>query len=1088
MRLRLFSLALLCACVLPGFDCFGLDKRLSIHQYYCDTRGRHDGFPATRVSDVTQTSDGYIWFATQQGLVRYDGVSFKTYGGSDFPVDRQKPVHCLLPDSHGGLWFGLREGGFGYYDGTSFQFSTNKANISNLIQTHSGELLYVSGYELLRIKGMGTEVVTTFHSITSTLFEDSHGRIWIGTQDGKLLVWDGRTAEELPVERLRDGIASVIAEDREGRIWVGANIGLMCIDTDLNVHPLDNAPGMFSQVTDIFTDRAGVMWFGGVNAGLNQLKDGKFDTLKKDEGLADDSVTKIFEDREGSLWVTTQSGFTQLLDQKFPTFSTAQGLNVPDSRIIRSNPKGGFYVTGSGQLQSFDGSAFHAVLANQATPMPWITQFDVLRDGRIFFGDVAKNLGIVENNHLVANIQLDQTETFAAEDEHGICFGSGFALKRLEGNQPVPYPIDNPHGYSWPQNAAPMADGSFWLTYGPGTGVTLVRNGKMTVYKTSEGLVNNDVLSVFGDSDGSAWIATQAGISRFKDGTFQNCTSKNGLPSESIRSVIPDDRGRLWMNSPRGLISMTRASFDQLAAGQRNSLDCTLYYGSDAFQTTEMADQQHMEGCKTTDGRIWFLSAKGVMMIDPANLQTNLVAPPVYVSEASVNGVNVTSANHPQVQPGTGELSFHFTALSYIAPEKVRFRYKLEGYNSEWVESSGRREVFYTNLKPGQYHFSVTACNADGIWNTTPATYTVSIPPHFYQTAWFHGFIILSAGGLLLGLYRWKVRRLRHEQKQLQEAHDLLEEKVMERTAELAHSNESLRAQIEERIRMEKEVERIHNQLIGTSRRAGMAEVATSVLHDVGNVLNSANVTVNVLIEKTRQSKMSNLPRVADVLQEHAKEESFLITHEKGKRIPDFLKQLSEHWAKDQKEILSEFDSLRQNIEHINHIVSMQQNYARVQGVLEQVKVQDIVEDAVRLNQGALTRHNVQLLREFNATPEILVDRHKVLQILVNLITNAKQACSASDQAQRQVRLTVEQKDPQHVQICVIDNGIGIAAENLTRIFSQGFTTRPGGHGFGLHSAINSAREMKGAITVVSEGLGKGAQFILELPIKPASS
>jgi len=283
----------------------------------------------------------------------------------------------------------------------------------------------------------------------------------------------------------------------------------------------------------------------------------------------------------------------------------------------------------------------------------------------------------------------------------------------------------------------------------------------------------------------------------------------------------------------------------------------------------------------------------------------------------------------------------------------------------------------------------------------------------------------------------------------------------------------------------EAKVEEAHKRLLETSRQAGMAEVATNVLHNVGNVLNSINVSAALVTDNAKKSKVSYLAKVVSLFNEHAADlGTFIVADSKGRQLPAYLGQLSDQLIREQQGVITELDLLRQNIEHIKDIVAMQQNYAKISGVTETVKISELVEDALRMNAGALVRHEVTLVREFSDTPLVTIEKHKVLQILVNLVRNAKYACDDSGRRDKRLTIQIFPVD-QGVQITVQDNGIGIPSENLTRIFNHGFTTRKGGHGFGLHSGALAARELGGALTVQSDGHGRGAAFILKLPLQP---
>jgi PAS domain S-box-containing protein len=284
---------------------------------------------------------------------------------------------------------------------------------------------------------------------------------------------------------------------------------------------------------------------------------------------------------------------------------------------------------------------------------------------------------------------------------------------------------------------------------------------------------------------------------------------------------------------------------------------------------------------------------------------------------------------------------------------------------------------------------------------------------------------------------------------------------------------------------MEVEVERVQKALVDASRQAGMAEVATNVLHNVGNVLNSVNVSASLMVERLRGSKAVRLGEVAALLEQHKNDlAGFMGQDPRGAKLPAYLAALSVQLASERESLLKELAGLRANLDHIRESVTMQQTYARRCGILEKVTVEDLVEDSLRMNSGALTRHHVALQRDYRDRPEITVDRHKVLQILVNLIRNAKYACDESGHDHKQVIVRIEAV-PEGARISVIDNGIGIAPEVMGRLFSHGFTTRKSGHGFGLHSAALAATELGGALTAASDGAGCGASFQLTLPVQP---
>lgn len=305
-------------------------------------------------------------------------------------------------------------------------------------------------------------------------------------------------------------------------------------------------------------------------------------------------------------------------------------------------------------------------------------------------------------------------------------------------------------------------------------------------------------------------------------------------------------------------------------------------------------------------------------------------------------------------------------------------------------------------------------------------------------------------------------------------------------TAALMVANNQLEQEIGVRKKTEIDLKDTHDELMEASHKAGMAEVATDVLHNVGNVVNSVNILTSLITEKFAESKISNLRKVAEMVEEHLDDlGTFLTEDPKGKHIPSYFVKATRILSDDQEEITEKLQSLGQNVDHIKEIVSMQQSYARTSGVEVAVVLEDVMENAIQINSAGLERHGIDLVRKFDELPEVNIDKQKVLQILVNLISNAKYALSHSEKSEKRMTIRVCKYGDDGLRIEVADNGLGISKDDLTKIFRHGFTTKKDGHGFGLHSGALAAKEMGGSLNVHSDGPGCGAKFTLELPFKP---
>jgi two-component system, NtrC family, sensor kinase len=343
--------------------------------------------------------------------------------------------------------------------------------------------------------------------------------------------------------------------------------------------------------------------------------------------------------------------------------------------------------------------------------------------------------------------------------------------------------------------------------------------------------------------------------------------------------------------------------------------------------------------------------------------------------------------------------------------------------------------------------------------------------------------------GTLYDDFNAMLDQIQRNERELQQAHDQLEVRVDARTRELSQANLQLNNEITERKRAEAELEAVHLQLLEVARRAGMAEVATGVLHNVGNVLNSINVSAILVSDRVRTSKLHELTRALDLMNQHTADiGTFLTQDERGMKVPGFMQLVSAHLARDQAAVLEELGSLTRNVDHIKTIIAMQQSYAGAAGLEESVSLADLVDDALRLNTSSFEKYGIEVVRHYAKLPEVRLDRQRVLQILMNLMTNAKDALLESNSDHRRLIASIRvisRLDQPKVLVEVTDNGVGIPKEHLTRIFSHGFTTKRHGHGFGLHSSANAAKEIGGTLTAYSDGPGSGALFVVELPFRP---
>jgi two-component system, NtrC family, sensor kinase len=341
--------------------------------------------------------------------------------------------------------------------------------------------------------------------------------------------------------------------------------------------------------------------------------------------------------------------------------------------------------------------------------------------------------------------------------------------------------------------------------------------------------------------------------------------------------------------------------------------------------------------------------------------------------------------------------------------------------------------------------------------------------------------------GTLCDKFNHMLDQVEASKAELEEAHNELERRVEERTRQLSETNTELNKEIGDRLRAEEKLESVHREFVDAARRAGMAEIATGVLHNVGNVLNSVNVSATMLTNQLKTSKVAQLNQVVNLMEQNSADlGTFITSSEKGKQVPRFLKILSEHLVADEKALLEEAEALIANVDHIKTIISTQQSYATSGGMVEPVEVNTLLDDAVKLHAASFGKHRIELIRDYAELPTLLIDKQRLMQIVINLVKNAKEALREQQERERSLIVRTRNEEDRLI-IEVSDTGIGIKPEQLTKIFSHGFTTKATGHGFGLHSCANAATEMEGKLTASSAGAMQGATFRLDLPYRPAA-
>jgi signal transduction histidine kinase/ligand-binding sensor domain-containing protein len=747
-----------------------LDPRRPPNRYGHDVWLSRDGLPQEFVQAITQTSDGYLWIGSLGGLVRFDGVRFTVFDPSNAPGLKDARILALCPGRDGALWIGTAAGGIARLEQgliRPFEPPTESGDrslkyVRSLHETSDGSLwVGTSGGGLRRFRDgrrvPNEEPVSPGHTVTA-IHQDRRGNLWFGTTEGLAMLQGTKLVRYTAGEGLPHPFVYSIFEDRGGTIWVGTRGGLTRIKdgalatfTRKNGFPADAA-------RTIREDRHGNLWVGTLGQGLLRMSGDRFVSFTNRDGLSNDHVTCLHEDQEGSLWAGTQKGLNRLKDVPFTSHTTRDGLSHDAvNSLLRTRDDGVWVGTDGGGLNRIKDGRIRIFTARDGLGSDYIGPLFEDREGSLWAGGDGYVSRIKGDRVTTYRTDVEGESRFVSllgEDEQGrLLVGVGDRpLLWFDSGRLAPYDAATDRGQ---YRFSVMRDRKGALWFGTVEGLGRFQDGRYTLYTEKDGLPADTVHSVYEDSQGALWIATTAGLCRFRDGRFVSFTGPGGLGSGVVSQVLEDEGGSLWMNGRRGITRVRKQDLEAYAEGRASQVPFTVYGVEDGMESADYNPAYiQPAAAKTADGRLWFATTKGVAVIDPHRLEANRLPPPVVIERVLSDGDPVEPG--VRIPPGREKFEFHYTALSFISPEKVRFRYILEGFDQAWTAAHDRRAAYYTNLPPGRYRFRVTAANNDGVWSEDGATFEFQLQPRFHQTRAFQAIVLT-----LLLLAAWTVHRLR---------------------------------------------------------------------------------------------------------------------------------------------------------------------------------------------------------------------------------------------------------------------------------------------------------------------------------------
>jgi diguanylate cyclase (GGDEF)-like protein len=802
LRRALAAAALLTVCVVLSLPAHALDPSKLIVQYGHRVWLEKDGLPQNSVTAIVQSPRGYMWLATQEGLVRFDGVRFTVFNKRNTPLMSGNYVVTLCRDHAGNLWFSLDSGGVlierrGTFSEPAAGKALENVRVNAMMEdnrhrmwlgTDRSGLLCLDGAKITRYtakNGLPGNVVYA-------LYQDGSGTIWIGTNRGLATLHKGRLSQfELPVKGRNWYYA--LTGDAAGNVWAGSYKGLFRISPDRKVARFTTRDGLPHDTVYAFYDNPEnkCLWIG-TKDGLCRYMNGHFESYRVEDGLSNRQVLSLTEDREGDLWVGTAYGLNQFRDDKFFSIGRRSGLasGLVDS-VLQAKDGSIWIGTDGGGASRWTAKGITNYTQKNGLPGNTVNTLMEDKDGTIWMGLEMGGLVKWKDGRLTRFLphdkQLVGTGIYCLmRDSKGTLWaGTANGLFRIRNGRARR--LGRKDGLSGDEVNCLLEDrnGGIWVGTDSG-GLDFYKEGKFKVYTTRQGLANNSVNALYQEPDGTLWIGTMDGVSRFRGGRFSNITQKQGLFSNTVFILIPDKNGRFWMSCNKGVFSVPKDQLDAVADGTADRVSCEAYGRSDGMGSSECNGGMQPSGWRTRGGWLCVATMRGLSVLNPNAIHLNTKPPPVVIEQMLVDGRSVPLSSHVKLEPGRHRIEFRYTALSLVAPEKELFRYRLRGYDPGWVGTSTRREAVYTGLPPGDYTFRVIACNNDGVWNNRGASFTFVQLPHFYETWWFYVVIVLLALGSILGLVRLRLSAARRREA-------VLKQLVGQRTSLLAKRSRQLR-------------------------------------------------------------------------------------------------------------------------------------------------------------------------------------------------------------------------------------------------------------------------------------------------------
>ncbi|HTS00611.1 MAG TPA: two-component regulator propeller domain-containing protein [Bacteroidota bacterium] len=1085
-----------------------------LNQFVHDVWTAHDGLPQNGVYSLHQTHDGYIWFGSQEGLVRFDGVRFTVFDRTNTKEMTRGWVLYLMEDTDDNLWisYSSRAAGAGLYrngvfrgigvkDGlhnntVRFTYQTRDSSVWFLhfpwgitrdrhgvmsqygvaqglpsdtvwgvsddshgnfwFATPEGIVRSTPGGNTLfsKANGMPANRVWWLFPRGNCMFEDSRGAVWMPTDSGLVRYMDGALRTFTMRDGLLDNRVYAIDEDKSGTLWLVSTSGITSIagSTIRGYKP----PVPFDVVNDFLLDANNSLWVASLH-GLWRFRAGAFDHFGRENGMTDETINTVFIDAEGSVWFGTDSGgLHRLREGKFVTYGTEAGLKdqvisavMEDSRrnlwvgtmvggITRFS---GGTVTTYGRNNGLEGQIF--IITEDPKGGIWV----IAQNGLFKYENGKMSPYALEPKPAVSRALLYRRNgDLLLADASRIYTLNGHRLKQLIPQQvpggSISNVIEDAHGTLWV--------GSF------GFGLYRVEGDSLRHFTPEDGFSAVRVYGMHADSDGNVWVGTEDdGAYLWRGGKFTHYTPASGLFAYTASNIIEDNAGSMWFSNNKGVFRIKKQALIDFADGKISSYTYDAYGTADGMKSAETNFLGAPSIWTMHDGKVAIPTVNGVAVVDPASIRLNTVPPRVVLERFTADNSALDLDSDLRLSPGTNNLEFQYVGLSFIGSDRVQYRYKLDGYDKDWVNPGTRTVAYYTHLGPGDYRFSVRAANADGVWDTTGASVSFAIRPHFYEAGWFYAFLVIGIVFVGPSIYLLRVRQLKQREIEL-------ETQVENRTKELRGALDNLKE--------------TQNQLVLSEKMASLGQLTAGIAHEIKNPLNFI----------TNFAALSG-----DLAKELRQELVAERDHVEPRRAA---------------EIGTLLDDLEQNVQKINDHGKRADSIVRGMLLHSRGKAGERLEtdlNALLAEYTNLAYHgmraqdatfNIKIETDFDpAVGKVSVVPQDLSRAFLNIVNNACYAANERKKASTNgfspvVRVSARNMDDS-VEIRVRDNGTGIPRAIVDKIFNPFFTTKPAGVGTGLGLSLTYdiiTQEHRGQIRVDTKE-NEFTEFIITIPRNPGN-